>query len=208
MLEQARDRGEETAHAFLVALQERADRSVYDAAAELLSRPDRRARMLALIILRGLGHPEARPVFPQTWELLEGLAQAESDPEVLARVLQCLAWTNHQRALGTLLQFTDHSDSTVRFAVADRLLACAPDLEDGPARRALLRLCDDPDPDVRWSALFEVKEHILDDTPETRDLLLRRQHDPSEDVRELAIEALLKRGRPPHPPDSPPAAAR
>ncbi|MCE7874328.1 hypothetical protein DYH09_28700 [bacterium CPR1] len=185
----------DTALPFLVALHERADRSVFDAAADLIALPDRRERLLGLRILRELGHPESRPMFPETWELLEMLCQIEEDPEILAWALQCFYWMRKPRALRTMLAFATHPEARVRDVVAGGL-----DPEDKRAREALLQLCDDPDPDVRWSALFEVKEHILDDTSEIFDLLLRRSGDSSDAVRELADEALLRRSRSPRPP--------
>ncbi|MEW6279052.1 MAG: HEAT repeat domain-containing protein [Candidatus Eremiobacterota bacterium] len=194
LAEAARQRGEHTVHTFLVALHERADRSVFDAALELINRAGEADRVLGLCILRELGPCESRPVFPETWELLEGLADRETG-RVLAWALRCLGWLHSPRALSTLLRYVDHSDPLVRFVVADNLLGCAPEGNDPSTLAALLRLSEDEDPEVRWAALYDINEHVTMDTPELRAVLTRRCADSSPDVREQALEALGKRAQ-------------
>ena len=139
----AQSRGEDTVYTFLVALHERADESVFEAVQELLRKSETSEQLLGLAILRELGWG-SRPVFPQTWELLEGLALSVSEPEVLRQVLTCLGWTCKPRALPTLLHFVDHADWQPRFAVANNLVKCAPRRNHPPMVEALSRLSDDP----------------------------------------------------------------
>ena len=143
--------------------------------------------MLSLAILKEMGPWGSRPVFPETWDLLEQLTFTATDPEVLSGVLACLGWTCKPRALPTLLRFASHRHPYARVVVADNLLKCAVRIHDPVVVDALVRLSDDPDEDVRWSAFYDVAEWITIDTPEIVSLLGRRSMDRDPEVRKLAV---------------------
>src|SRR5213594_3513400 len=164
----ARKRGKYSVYDFLLALHERADRSVFDAAVALLRHKRRRERVQGLAILRELGDSRRRPVFLETWNLLESLVAKEKDPVILDWALACLGWTARRRAFPTLMRFVDHRNAHVREAVANNLVACASGAGDPPMLKGLLRLCDDSDARVRWDALWEFKEHVTADSARIR----------------------------------------
>lgn len=190
--EAAQERGEETVHPFLLALQERGDRSVYEAASALIKSTDRDKRLAGLAILRELGPSDARPVFPEIWELLEQLSNSEEDSGVLREVLLCLGRTYQPRALQTLVRFSDSPDPELRFVVANCLLGCGEQLDDPMLLQLLVNLARDPDEEVRWAALWEINQYLLIDSETVRSLLNELRFDPSPDVRELAEEGIGK----------------
>ena len=163
-----------------------ASRAVFTAAKALVLRPEAEEQRLGLAILKELGPWESRPLFAQTWELLEELARTVTEPEVLGDVLRCLGWTHSPRALPTLLRFINHRDPRPRGAVANNLVACAPHVNDPTMVAALIRLCDDGDEDVRWSAFYDLAEWVTSDTPEIITCLARRSLDRSPEIRLLA----------------------
>lgn len=186
-LDEARSRGDFTVYTFLVALHERADRSVLDAAATLVASSHPITQVQGLHILRELGPPAQRPVFPEIWDIVEPLASPDAGLDVVAWALRVLAWTGKPRALPTLLRFVDHDDPDIRSRVADGLLAVARPVDDPQVVAALLRLCEDDDPDVRWNALWEAKEHLDQSRPDVRAVMQRRATDPDPQVRELLL---------------------
>lgn len=186
-LDEARSRGDYTVYTFLVALHERADRSVLDAAATLVASSQPITQVQGLQILRELGPPAQRPIFPEIWDIIEPLASPDTDLDVLAWALRVLVSTGKPQALPTLLRFVDHSDPGIRSRVADGLLAVARPVDDPQAVAALLRLCDDNDPDVRWNALWEAREHLDKARPDVRAVMQRRATDPDPRVQRLLL---------------------
>lgn len=178
-------KGEYGAGTFLVTLHERADRSVFDAAAALVHNPDTTHQIQGLRILRELGHPDSRPLFPDTWDLVEPLADNTADPKILYWALAVMSWTGSPRALPHLLRFVGHAEPRVRSGVADGLLGCVADVNDPTVVEALIRLSDDPDPQVRWDALWEAMQ-FLDRSDPVIEAIGRRRDDPDDDVRILA----------------------
>lgn len=183
----AQQRGEYTVYTFLVALHERADLSVLHAARALVDSSDPIVQVQGLRILRELGPPDKRPIFPEIWNIVEPLATDDADIEVLGWALQVLAWSGEPRALPILLRLIDHPDPAIRFRVAEGLLASARPVDDPPVVSALLALCDDSDPDVRWNALWEAKEHLDQSRTDVRAVIDRMATDPDSRVRELAL---------------------
>lgn len=178
---------------FLVALHERADRSVFEASVRLIRSRNRDRRILGLRILRELGPAEERPVFWETWDILERLARREKDPDVLAWVLCCLGQLRAPRALDTLLLFADSADSNLRFEVANHLMGVVSDPDDPGAVDLLVGFCEDGDPEVRWTALYDFAEFVTLDSPRIRAMLHARLEDQDEQIRTLAQRALASR---------------
>jgi HEAT repeat protein len=71
--------------------------------------------------------------------------------------------------------------------VANGLLGCANTLDDPEAIAALLELCGDPDPEVRWDALWEAMEHLDQRRPDVQAAIQLRTIDPDRRVRDLAL---------------------
>lgn len=190
--EAAQHRGEVTYHPFLVALQERGDRSVFEAASQLVENGEKDKRLAGLAILRELGPPDGRPVFAETWDLLKDITTSETDVDVLRGVLLCLGRTHKPQALPILLRFASSQSPDLRFVVANNLLGCADQLDDPAILDVFLKLARDPDEEVRWAALWEINEYLSLDSDAVRSLLNDLQSDPASDVRELAQEAWRK----------------
>ena len=186
--EEARRRGVASYFDFLVALHERASREVFDAAASLCRDPDPNERLLGLQILRELG--DDRPVFLETWELLQSMAETEEDANVLWWVISCLLYTRKARALDTVVRFIEHPDSSIREHIAFMIVGMGDDPNDLRVVDTQLRLAEDEDPNVRYGAVYDFVEDITADGPAIRDMLRRHLKDPDEHVREKAAEAL------------------
>ena len=186
----ARERNEHSVYTFLVALHERADRSVFDAAVALIGEDTPVSREQGLKILAEMGHPDSRPVFPETFTVLEQLASEETDPNVLAGLIACLGWTLKPRAFPTIKRFAPHPSPLVRSSVASNILGCAPNADDPDAIATLLMLSDDQDNDVRRDAMWDIKEFLPIAEPAVRSAVELRLHDSDEVVRERAEEAL------------------
>lgn len=86
-------------------------------------------------------------------------------------------------------------DDRVRFPVPDALSRCAPRFE--AIETTLMQLSSDPDPDVRWSAAFELGAWLEDTDNLTTAAELNRtlsrlqalaKSDPDHDVRMLATQ--------------------
>jgi hypothetical protein len=189
--EGARRRGEVSYFDFLIALHERASREVFDAAASLCRYPDPDERILGLRILRELG--EDRPVFPETWELLEDMAETEEDADVLWWVISCLLYTRKDRALDSVLRFIYHADSGIREHIAFMIVGTGDVPNDLRIVETQLRLAEDEDLDGRYGAVYNFVEDITADGPAIREMLRQRLKDPDEHVHEKAAEALRVR---------------
>lgn len=95
---EAHGRGEASHIDLLVALQERGSREVFEVAGSLCHDEQPEERILGLRILRELGPYAQRPVFEETWALLESMSETETDVDVLVWVIACLHYTDDPRA--------------------------------------------------------------------------------------------------------------
>lgn len=189
--DEAHARGEVSQPELLVALHERGSREVFEAA-EVLCRDDRpEERTLGLRILRELGPSDKRPVYAETWPLLEEMVETEEDDDVLYWVLSCLWYTGNPRVIDTLVRFSSHPDDLIRQTIAFGLAGCGPD--DPRVVEALLRLARDPVDEVRGYAVYDFVESITADSSEIRAVLTGLLDDPDEGVRRDAAAALKVR---------------
>ena len=111
---------------------------------------------------------------------------------MLRWALTCLGWTLKLRAFETLLRFQSHQDVGIRLSVANNIVGCAQRLDDPELLRALVNLCHDEDEEVRYAALWEVREHITIRSEAILNMLNRRLGDSSVRIRKLAEEAIDK----------------
>ncbi len=188
---EAHARGEASHLDVLAALQERGTREVFDLAAALCRHRLSEERVIGLRILGELGPEKSRPVFEETWTLLDGMVETEEDPEVLCWILACLRSTCDPRILDTLIRFSTHPDPDIRRGIAFSIVGCGAD--DPRVIAVQLRLAEDPVGDVKQLALYDLVNDITADTPEIREVLTRLLDDPDPSVRLDAKAALIVR---------------
>lgn len=187
----AHARGEASHLDVLTALHERGNREVFDAALTLCGDQQPKERVIGLRILRELGPHGARPVFEETWALLDRMVETEEDPGVLYWTLACLRFTNDPRILDTLVRLSTHPDADIRRGIAFSIAACGP--EDPRVIEVQLRLAEDPDNEIRSLALYDLVNDITADTPAVREVLTRLLDDPDPAIRLDAKAALRVR---------------
>lgn len=129
-------------------------------------------------------------------EVREALA-SEEDAEVICRLIWALVYAPAADMLPDLERLAAHHDDRVRFPVPDALSRCAPRFE--AIETTLMQLSSDPDPDVRWSAAFELGAWLEDSddlttAAEVARILARlralAESDPDNDVRALATQKM------------------
>jgi hypothetical protein len=86
-------------------------------------------------------------------EVRRGL-QLEDDPQVIRWFVTALQYTRDAVALPDLEALASHPDARARFGVPDALSSCSNAFVD--VADVLFNLSQDPDRDVRWSAIFEL----------------------------------------------------
>ncbi|NYV75083.1 HEAT repeat domain-containing protein [Streptomyces sp. UH6] len=181
----------------LSVLQERGSDRTWRAVLGHRSHPDRAHRFFVAEYLRVLGvvvaHSEARQ--EEADRVLLAWAAEESDPAVLATVLEALAMADEGSA-AVVLPHAGHPDPRVRRAAAGCLL-----MWQWPPSAAALTAVDalarDEDPEVR-AATAEAAGHTVRRLPGTRRTVLELLDDEVHAVR-LAAAHALSWARAPHP---------
>src|SRR5829696_199248 len=174
---------------YVAALAWRGDASVLEAARELATREDPRARAVAAYVLGQLGMPE-RTLPAESAAALEELAAREGDPEVLATVASAFGNLGAPHGIDTLLRLRSHADPRVREGAADALAG----RDDERVLDALVELTSDPEPGIRDWATFALGALSPHDTPALRDALAARLGDEDDDTRIEAVHGLALRG--------------
>jgi hypothetical protein len=85
---------------------------------------------------------------------------SEADPEVICRLVWALVYAPAADLLPELERLAVHNDDRVRFPVPDALSRCA--VRFAAIEKTMMQLSSDPDPDVRWSAAFELGTWLQD----------------------------------------------
>jgi HEAT repeat protein len=169
-LRQVRDHPDEPAP-FLVALHARPTREVFDVAVALARGEHADRRELGVRILRELGPERSdgpRPYSAETIPVLLDRLRDEADPRVLGWIVSALGYHGGSEALPAVSALAGHPDAWVRFCVA----AALPSLVDpagieAAAAAALIRLCRDPEADIRFYALYAVTQEVAGIDPAT-----------------------------------------
>jgi HEAT repeat protein len=163
------------------------DARIFDAAAELLGDPRTDRRMLGARILREIKTNRA-----EAGRLVHEQIGRESDNDVLLWLVSALAFLQYRPALQTLASLVHHSDPEIRYKVASALSWAVGSEPDEPTTSSLLELANDPAPDVRFSALFELAEWRVAGNRDTRIETSLREHatDDDERVRRAVADAL------------------
>lgn len=119
----------------------------------------------------------------------------EQDPQVIRWLVAALQHAGAPQALTQLKDLAQHTDARVRFGVPDALSACSRSL--GDVQDLLLKLSNDDDREVRWSAIFELVAWYRNsqaDPPSDLEHLQSRlrevaNSDPDGEIRSLALSA-------------------
>jgi HEAT repeat protein len=118
------------------------------------------------------------------------LVKHETNAMVLADGITALAHLQDPVTVPVVVNYKDHIDWSVRFAVA---FALGQFPEDPISIQALIWLTEDVDRYVRDWAVFSLGVMGDADSPDIRGVLLKRVFDADWDVREEAIVGLAKR---------------
>jgi HEAT repeat protein len=136
--------------------------------------------------------------------LLEVLRR-DSDARVLSWCIGGLGFRGLPEAVEVLARFVTHPDPHLRYRLAGALSVCAGPRLNHAARDALLRLADDHDADVRFSAFYELSSGWQHEAADDHDALVRERllaglSDTDEGVRRTCAEVFeypaLSRGEP------------
>jgi HEAT repeat protein len=173
-------------------LQKRGTRAVFDAASELCSTTDPRARRIGLDVLAQLGYEHGRPFLDETLPIAFSLA-GDSETNVRESALSALGHLGDVRALPVLLANVDDPNAGVRLAVAQALPSVLGDAPPPPAVAALTALTDDSDSDVRDWATFGLGSLLEVDSEGIRQALTRRLEDRDGDTAGEALVGLARR---------------
>ncbi len=171
-------------------------REVFDYAALWCKSPDpiHRARGAAILAQLGktIDHPDHG--FPdEAFAIVVKALEHETDTQPLSSYHFALGHIDNPAAIPLLVNFTDHDDCEIRFAVACALGSYA---NDPISITALLKLTSDTDDDVRDWATFGLGVLGDVDSDEIRQALTDRLSDTFEDVRVEAVAGLGKRKDP------------
>jgi hypothetical protein len=129
-----------------------------------------------------------------TSQVLEDARRAlaqETDPAVLSWLVDALGYTRDPGAIPDLLVLSECESPRVRFAVPSALSMCAGDDVEA-ILDALLSMSADLDPEVRWSAAYELVEWLRA-APNSRisdRLSALNTSDQPREIAELVDEAL------------------
>ena len=152
------------------------------AARRLCESDDPSQRVLGVDILAQLGAADQdgpkRPFRDEALAILKHLCFTDTDDEVLQAAASALGMQYDPSAVAPLLRLKDHPDAGVRRSVASALGTAMRSHEDEQGIKALVRLMEDEDDDVRDWASFELGVQLHFDCAEVRDALARRLDDP------------------------------
>lgn len=167
----------------LVALHQRADRPTFDKAGALLMSEEGVDRRLGALILRELGPWRAPRFAADAVPLLRDSLARESEVDVRAALLGALAMQGDATALDELLRYAGAAEEEMRRAVAWNLDGYIGPLTEPDPRvlEALAGLTDDDDPEIRYSAVYDLA-HWAPADPLAVSALARHEDDPDNAV--------------------------
>jgi HEAT repeat protein len=170
----------------------RGDRLTFEVAVALATSPHAAERVLGADILGQFGYRDDRPFAAETLPVLL-TAATDADPDVVAAAITGLGHLGDERARAAMLRHLGHPSAQVRFAIAAALPLIAGRPADPAAVAALIDLTRDPDPEVRDWATMGLGSQLDVDTPEVRQALTARLHDPAGDTADEARVGLARR---------------
>ena len=168
----------------LVALHQLGTREVFDRAVALCASPDWSDRELGIRVVRELGDTDEdghRPFSDEAIPMLVAMLGQESDPYLEQRILQALAYNGAKEHLELFLARVHHQNEHVRESVAFQLPYLAEPATHTQVVDALLEMCRDSGPEVRFYAFY-----ALCNEPEDEGLL------PEGEARDALIAVMLE----------------
>jgi len=188
----AEDYESEDAWNAIASLRQNGSREIFDRAAAWCVSEDPLKRARAADILCQLRRPtsnDERVFCDESFDLMAALLSKENKLRALESAVFALGHLGDERAVPLILNYVDHADADVRFAVAFAL-GCVSN--DPRSVEGLLKLIGDPRAKTRDWAVFGIAWADAD-SEEIRRTLLRCLDDEDEDVREEAAVGLGKR---------------
>ncbi|MEO8397465.1 MAG: HEAT repeat domain-containing protein [Chloroflexota bacterium] len=171
-------------------LQKRSTRKVYKRARKLCHSKNRNEREVGATILAQFGRPATSPFHKKRLRLLLKMINAEDDPTMLHSLAISLGHFHNKRVNPAMLKLKNHSDASVRYAVASGQYTY--DDKNADAIEALIELSADSSDKVRDWATFRL--HLLEvDTEAIRAALFARLSDSVEEIRDEALSGLAQR---------------
>jgi HEAT repeat protein len=167
-------------------------REVFDRAAEwcISFEPLRRARGADVLAQLGRTSDHHENNYPEdSFAVISSLIQTEKELKPLSSAIYALGHIGDPRAVPLLVQYQNHSDAEIRYALAAALGTFT---SDAIAVDVLVRLTGDEDEDVRDWATFGIGALGKTDSPAIRDALIGRLEDSFEDARQEAIVGLAR----------------
>ncbi|MFF7633059.1 HEAT repeat domain-containing protein [Kitasatospora sp. NPDC008050] len=128
--------------------------------------------------------------------VLVALAEVETEVCVLRSLVVGLGAAQDPRGVPVLVRLSGHEDAEMRWTVALAFGTVVSGLPDGPDVRALIRLTQDQDPEVRNWAAFALGFQLEQDTTAIRDALWKCTTDEDSTVREEGARGLARRHDP------------
>jgi hypothetical protein len=122
---------------------------------ELIASDAARRRILGTRLLRELGEHAGQAVAELTW-LLDRELDRENDDEVLYWVVSALGFLGGAPVTAGLTGLAAHGDPGIRYHVATALANAGTGELPEESRATLISLAQDPNAEVRFSAVFEL----------------------------------------------------
>lgn len=187
------DREDEAAWDAVRQLHKLGTQEVLDKAIALTrsSDPLHRARGADILGQLGVSTKPSTIFIPKRLQSLLELLNGESDPVVLDAAIVALGHLRKAEGIKAILEYSDHPDENVRFAVAWALPGGQGDNPE--ITQTLLLLMRDHDADVRDWATFGLGTQSETDSPAIREALFERLLDEDYDTRAEAAAGLAKR---------------
>jgi HEAT repeat protein len=188
----AEDYESEDAWNAVARLRQNGNREIFDRAAAwcVSEDPLKRARAADILCqLRRSSSSDEGLFRDESFDLIADLLSKENNLRALESAVFALGHLGDERAVPLILNYLDHADADVRFAVAFALGCFS---NDPRSVEGLLKLASDPGAETRDWAVFGIGFADAD-SEEIRRTLLRCLDDECEDVREEAAVGLGKR---------------
>lgn len=186
----AGDEDDQKAWDAILALQQRGDMPVFEAAMNLLGSMSEKERGRGVDILAQLGTPKpTAELRAKCSDAILAVLAGEQSPSVLHSMGVALGHLRDRRAVAALIPFIGHRDPLVRFGV---VLGLSPHPEPA-AVEGLIQLSADADEGVRNWATFGLGTMVDVDTPALRDALVQRLGDTNAEIRGEALAGLAQR---------------
>lgn len=154
----------------------------------LMRSADPAERILGIRLIREVKQYEGQAI-----DDLAELLRDERDEDVVAWIVSAFGFVRSDVVTARLIELATHPDPAIRYHTATALANRADEYLPDPSRSVLLALCDDDDPEVRYSAVYELGAWwLVSDDPSAEAVLDRAACDADPFVLRAARDALAK----------------